>query len=177
MKKHVMIAILVVLGLVAAACDSDDAEVTTPTIDASQLTTTTSTSSGGTADPSTTDSSDAGATSTTAAAADEIESWETISRLATDDGEVLYILIAPGDYDDVSFENFLVGLIEDETIVSGVEIFDDRAALDAALKDEGDRTASELQLIEDHHLVSLESGSQVTFQGPMDEYDGFVIGS
>jgi hypothetical protein len=46
-----------------------------------------------------------------------------------------------------------------------------------ALKAEDDRTADELQAIEDHHLVSLVDGREVAFQGPMSDYDDFVIGS
>ena len=85
--------------------------------------------------------------------------------------------MSPGEYSDVSIENFLGDLLEEETAVSGVEIFDDRAALDAALKPEDERTDEERQLIQQHHLVSLVDGRQVEFRGPLSEYPGFVIGS
>jgi len=58
-----------------------------------------------------------------------------------------------------------------------VEIFDDRAALEAALKPQEERTDEENQLIEQHHLVSLVEGRQVEFRGPLSEYPAFVIGS
>ena len=161
-----------VMALVVVACNSDDADITTTTADASQLTTTTTT---GSSTDSTTDNG--GTTGTTAVPSDAVESFEIISRLSTEDGETLYILIPPGNYSDVSMENFLGNLLEDETAVSGVEIFDDRIALDAALKEEAERTAEELQAIEDHHLVSLHDGTQVQFQGPMDDFGDFIIGS
>ena len=80
-------------------------------------------------------------------------------------------------YTDVSIENFLGDLLEEETAVHGVEIFDDRAALEAALKPQEERTDEENQLIEQHHLVSLVEGRQVEFRGPLSEYPAFVIGS
>lgn len=165
LKSTVLIG---VVALALVACNSDDADLTTTTVDASQLTTAPETSTDSTVDSS---------SATTAVASDSVESFEIISRLSTEEGETLYILVPPGDYSDVSIENFLGDLLEDETAVSGVEVFDDRVALDAALKDEPERTADELQAIADHHLVSLHDGSQVEFQGPMDDFDDFVIGS
>lgn len=159
-------------ALLLAACNSDDADVTVTTIDASLLTTTT-TATTTTGQP---DDTDPGGT-TTQPSSDQIEDYEVISRTASEDGETLYILVAPGDYSDVSIENFLGDLLEAETAVSGVEIFDDRVALDAALKAEEDRSADELQAIEDHHLVSLIDGATVSFQGPLSEYEDFIIGS
>lgn len=170
--KKLRFVLAAALALTLAACNSDEAEITTTTADASQLTTTT-TRAPGTTDSTAPDS----APGTTVAPADAITSHEIISRQSTEEGETLYILVAPGNYSDISIENFLGDLLEDEIAVSGVEVFDDRVALDAALKDEADRTAEELQAIEDHHLVSLSNGNQVTFQGPMSDFPDFVIGS
>ncbi len=163
---------ILVAGAVAvtvAACNSDGAEVTVTTIDAALLTTTTTTT---TTEPDETDAPD-----TTEPPSDVVEDYEVISRTAAEEGETLYILVPPGNYSDVTIENFLGDLLESETAVSGVEVFDDRIALDAALKEEEDRTADELQALEDHHLVSLVGGVQVMFRGPMAEYDDFIIGS
>lgn len=170
MKTLRMILLTAVIAL-AVACNGDDAEVTVTTLDASLLTTTTTTAT----DTTASDTTDA--TNTTAEASDTVESWEVISRTAAEEGETIYILIPPGNYSDISMENFLGDLLESETAVSGVEIFDDRGALDAALKPEDERTADELQAIEDHHLVSLVDGRSVSFRGPMSEYEDFVIGS
>lgn len=173
MKKLRIMLLAIAVAMALAACDSDEPEITTTTADASQLTTTTSRPGNG----STPTTSEDGAPSTTVAPAASIDSHEIISRQSTEEGETLYILIPPGDYTDVSIENFLGNLLEDEIAVSGVELFDDRVALDAALKDEADRTADELQAIDDHHLVSLRNGVEVSFQGPMSEFDDFIIGS
>lgn len=169
MKKPTVIVLSAFTALALSACNSEAAQITT-TLDASLLTTTTTTTAE--PDPDTTgpDTPD-----TTEAPADPVDSFEVISRTSDDEGETLYILVPPGEYTDVSMENFLGDLLEDETAVSGVEVFDDRTALDAALKDE--RSDEENQMIEDHHLVSLVNGRQVEFQGPMSNYDGFVIGS
>ncbi|HSJ35045.1 MAG TPA: hypothetical protein VLB85_08320 [Acidimicrobiia bacterium] len=174
MNKVTRIALAGFVALALAACSDDEAQITTTTLDASLLTTTTTIGDDGNGEeqPPSTDTSD-----TTAQPSDEVESFEVISRQSTEDGETLYILIPPGNYSDVSIENFLGDLLEDETAVSGVEVFDDRAALDASLKAEDERTAEEMQTIEDHHLVSLVDGRQVAFQGPLSDYEDFVIGS
>lgn len=178
MRRITQIGLAAVVAMALAACDSEDASITTTTADASQLTTTTTVSEG---TDSTTEGADttSGDTSpdTTVDMGDPIESYEVISRESAESGETLYILVEPGDYSSVSFENFLGDLIESDTAVSGVEIFDDRTALDAALKAEDQRTAEELQAVEDHHLVSLTNGRQVSFQGPLTEFEDFVIGS
>lgn len=170
MMRRSAIALSVVVAFAVAACDSEDAQITTTTVDAALLTTTTTSAT--TSPSETTDTPD-----TTEAPADQVESYEVISRVSTEEGETLYILVPPGDYSDVTIENFLGNLLEDETAVSGAEIFDDRAALDAALKEEGERTEDEGELIEQHHLVSLHQGRQVNFQGPLSDYEDFVIGS
>ncbi|MGA7271536.1 MAG: hypothetical protein WB239_10735 [Acidimicrobiia bacterium] len=171
MKKLTTIIAGSLLVLVLGGCNSNDAVVTTTTIDASQLTTTT-TRPGQTE----TTGSDS-ANETTVPAGEPIDSYDVISRQSTEQGETLYILVPTGDYTDVSIENFLGDLLENDPGVSSVEVFDDRAALDAALKPEADRTADELQAIADHHLVSLHDGSQVEFQGPMSDFGDFVMGS
>lgn len=173
MKKSTILATVVVLGVLASACNSDDAVITTTTADASQLTTTTTAPASDTTTPP--DTSDT--TGTTVQPGDPVDTYDIISRQSSEDGETLYILVPPGDYTDISIENFLGTLLEEDPAVFGAEVFDDREAIDAALKAESERTADELQAIEDHHLVSLRSGTQVEFQGPMSDFDDFVIGS
>lgn len=167
--KHRTIALSALLAVSIAACNTEQAELTTTSLDAALLTTTTQEVTETTEAPE--------STNTTEEASDQIESFEIISRTSDESGETLYILVPPGDYSDVSMENFLGDLLEDETAVAGVEIFDHRAALDGALKDEADQTADDLQAIEDHHLVSLTDGREVDFQGPMSDYQDFVVGS
>lgn len=169
MNTATRIAVAGVVAILLTSCNSDSAEITTTTLDASLLTTTTTSTT--TTTPGSED------TTTTSEPSDEVSSWEVISRTSDESGETLYILVAPGNYSDISIENFLGDLLESETAVSGVEVFDDRAALDAALKPEEEQTASDLQAIEDHHLVTLVGGREVQFQGPMSDYDDFVIGS
>lgn len=169
MMRRTAIALSAVVALSVAACNSDEAQITTTTIDAALLTTTTASTT-----PPETEATD---TTETTQPSEPVESWEVISRQSTDEGETLYILVEPGEYTDVSIENFLGDLLEEDTAVSGVEVFDDRAALDAALKPEGERTEQERQLIQQHHLVSLASGRQVNFRGPLSDYEDFILGS
>lgn len=173
MNKLTIATLAAAVALALAACNEDAADVTTTTIDASQLTTTTTS----VADTPPETDPENGTTETTPPVGDTIESYEIISRQSTDEGETLFILIEPGEYTDVSFEGFLVRLLESEPSLVGAEVFDDRVALDASLKVEDDRTADELQALADHHLVSLVGGREVRFQGPLTEFDDFVIGS
>lgn len=176
MRNLSRLTVAAVLGLAIAACSGDEAQITTTTLDAASLTTTTTSASTG-ENGGTTGDTAADGQSTTSTTAAQVQSWEIITRTSSEEGETLYILVSPGEYSDVSIENFLGDLLEEETAVSGVEIFDDRAALDAALKPEDERTDEERQLIQQHHLVSLVDGRQVEFRGPLSEYPGFVIGS
>lgn len=172
MKHFSRLAVAILMALSIAACNGEEAQITTTTLDAALLTTTTTSASDAVQSSDTT-----GAEDVTTTTAQQVQSWEIITRTSSDEGETLYILVTPGEYSDVSIENFLGDLLEEETAVSGVEIFDDRAALDAALKAEDERTDEENQLIEEHHLASLVDGRQVEFQGPLSDYPGFVIGS
>lgn len=156
------------LLLLIAACNSQEAEITTTTIDASLLTTTTTT---------TTTSIPDDQPPPTGEPVDQVTGYEVISRLSTDTGETLYLLVPPGNYTDVSIENFIGTLLQADPVVSGLEIFDDRGAIDAALKPEEERTDEERALLAAHHLVTVIERRQVLFRGPLSGYDDFVIGS
>ena len=92
-------------------------------------------------------------------------------------GEILYILIPVGGYTDVDLENFVHSMIESDEEFAGLEIFDDPDALEAALKVESERTEADVQLLADHHLVSLIDRSVIRFQGPFSHVGEQVIGS
>ena len=162
--RRIWLPALVVL---IAACNSPEAEITTTTIDASQLTTTTTTTT--TTVPQ--------QPPPTGEPIDQVTEYEVVSRLSTDAGETLYLVVPPGNYTDVSMENFIGTMLLADPVVSGLEVFDDRAAVDAALKPAGERTDEEEALLAAHHLVSVIERRQVIFRGPLDGYEDFVIGS
>lgn len=170
MKRNRVLGIAplaVALLLVVAACNnSEEAELTT-----------TSTLIGQTTAPGPDSSSTTSDGSSTTLVGQPVTSSEIVSRQSTDDGETLFILIPIGAYTDVDLENFVGDLIEGDEDIESAEIFDDPAALQAYLLDEDERTAADLVLIDEHHLVSLVDRNVIRFQGPFAEFGEYTIGS
>lgn len=170
MKRNRVLGIAplaVALLVVVAACNnSEEAELTT-----------TSTLIGQTTAPGSDSSSTTADGSSTTLAGQPVTDSEIVSRQSTDDGETLYILIPVGAYTDVDLENFVGDLIESDDNIESAEIFDDPAALQAYLLNESERTAADLVLIDEHHLVSLVDRNVIRFQGPFAEYGEYTIGS
>lgn len=159
---------LLVLAVLAAACNGDDTALTT--------TSSLITDPGEEGSPTTTVTTLGDETSTTLVG-ESVGNYEIVAREPGSDGEIVYIVIGPGAYTDVDLENFLGDLYERGIATYGAEIFDDAAAADAFLKAEEDRTAEEVALIEQHHFVSLVGGTIIRFQGPFAESGEFVLGS
>ena len=159
---------LLALAVVVAACDGEEASLTT--------TSSLVTDPGEEGSPTTT-AAPAGDETSTTLVGESVGKFEIVAREPVTDGEVVYIVIGPGAYTDVDLENFLRDLYDRGIATSGAEIFDDAAAADAYLKAEEDRTAEEVALIEQHHFASLVGGSIIRFQGPFTESGEFVLGS
>lgn len=171
MKRNQMFKFLILtslVGLVLTACDSEgEVELTTSS---SIITSTTP------PDVEATDDGNEGGTTTTLAG-QAVSSHEIVLRESTDDGEILYVLISPGDYTDIDLENFVGNLVENDEDVSSMEVFDDADALDAYLLDDSEQTAADLVLINEHHLVTLVDRNRIIFRGPYEEMGEIVIGS
>lgn len=172
MKRHRIFglgALAVALLLAATACDnSGEADLTTTS------TIVGSTTAPGDGTSSTTRPDDGSSTTLTG---QPVTSSEIILRESTDEGETLYILIPPGAYTDVDLENFIGDLVESDETVENAEVFDDADALQAFLLEADQQTATDLVLIDEHHLVSLIDRSRIRFQGPFAEFGEYSIGS
>ncbi|MEX1038071.1 MAG: hypothetical protein WDZ96_04345 [Acidimicrobiia bacterium] len=173
MKPFKMLKILALasaVSLVVAACDSGEVEP--------ELTTTSSIVGQTTApDPDVTTTLGGDEMTTTTLVGQAVDSYDVILRESTDDGETLYIVVPPGDYTAIDLENFVGDLIDGDDDLESVEVFDAEEALDAFLKDESEQTASDLALIDTHHLVSLIDGRTIRFQGPYADEGEYAIGS
>ncbi len=165
-------AILGLLVLVVAACDSGE---TTDLSTTSSLIS--SATTGGDASPTTSTPVDGGETTSTSLVGQSVEGFEVVARVSEPAGETLFIVVPPGAYTDVDMENFVVGLVDSGTVTYGAEVFDDPGAVDAYRKPEAERTEGETQLIEEHHLASVQNGTTVVFRGPFAESGEMVIGS
>ena len=171
------LTIAAVLVLTLAACDSSEADLSTT----SSLLggTNAGGSDNGVDGATTTTASDAGGDDgpTTTLRGSNVDSYEVIAREPATGGEILYIVIPQADYTDVDMENFVGDLIESETVTWGAEIFDDSNAVDAYRVDEADRTDEQVELLSQHHFVTVQNGDTLIFRGPFETSGTMVIGS
>ncbi len=171
MKSRSLLTLLVVLGVVIAACDSGETELSTTTsvvsgtTEAPEPDATTTTTGGGDSETPTT------------LVGETVAGHEVVSRIPTDNGEILHIVIPVGAYTDVDLVNFLGDLKEADPELWGVEVFGDPAAPEAFDLPEGERTEEQRQLLDDQHFVTLTNGDLVIFRGPFSEFGEFILGS
>lgn len=136
-----------------------------------QLTTSTSTTTSTTTNTTTT-------TTTVQPEAEPVTTYDVVVRTSTEKGEILWVVIPPGDYNEISLEGLIATVIDDAGVpVWEIHVFDDPAALEAARVEEGQRTEEEQRLVDEHYLVSLVQGNVVRFQGPFASSGEFVFGS
>lgn len=165
-------AVLLVSALVLAACDqADEPELTTTTTTTAVETTTT------TAAETTDTGGEAEGTTTTTTVGQPVEDYDVVVHSFRDEGEVLWVVIDPGDYTAIDLEGFVARVRDEVEGLWELHVFDDPAALEAARVEPDLRTEEERELIGDHHLVSLEEGSVISFRGPYEEAGEYVLGS
>lgn len=169
MKSRTLILALVAFAMLVAACDGEQAE----------LSTTSSVITGTTETPGqvTTTTLEQDTTTTTILRGETVASYEITVRISTDNGEIFYVVIPPGAYTDVDLENFVGDLMEANPGLWGAEVFDDEAAVQAFVIPEDQRTEEQQDLLDENHFVSLIGGDTMKFQGPFAEFGEFVIGS
>lgn len=162
------IAALFLVGVVAlAACNqADEPELTTTTTTVPRSTTTTAATTTSSADET-----------TTTLVGQPVEDYDVVVRSSTDDGEVLWVVIPPGDYTDVDLEGFVARLRDETDGLWELSVFDDPAALEAARVEADLRTDEEQTLVDEHRLVTLREGSIVSFGGPYEDAGEYVLGS
>ena len=170
MRSRPLIAILVAAATLLPACNSDEVALSTTSTLIGPATT------GGVDVSSTTSTSAPDGTSTTLRS-ETVSSYEIVVRIAHDNGDILYVVIPPGAYTDIDLENFIQDLRESNPGLWGVEVFDDPEAALAFQVAEEDRTESDQELLDGHHLVSLVNGDTLRFQGPLSDFGEYVLAS
>ena len=177
-------AAAVLFSMLASACGGDAPELVTttsrvvttasPTTTAPPISTTTA--------PATTVADPNGATTEPSeeeavVGGPEDIMYSVVRQEATRDGSRLFVAISPGDYTEVDLENLVVSVYEERDDLYELHVFDNREAVGALIKAEGERTSEEAELLARHHLVSLLEGDTIRFQGPFADLEGFRIGS
>ena len=169
-----LIAALLLLTIAASACtdEAEDTELTITTTTSTTVATTTTSSP-----PTETTTTVGGDTTTTSPTGMAIEGYDIAVRSSTQEGEVLHVTIEPGDYTDIDLENFVLATLDEREGLAELHVYDDRAAVDAALVAEEERTDEQSALVESHYLVSLADGNVITFHGPFADIGSIRIGS
>lgn len=171
MKSRLLVGI-VLLALLAVACDSGDAELTP----GSTLIT------GGSPGSSTTVTTAPEAGSTTLSPpttliGQPVGNYEVVRSINHDDGITQHIVVPEGAYTDVDLENFIIDLLESIPQLHGAEVFDSAAAAEAFIVPAESRTDEQNALLERHHFVTLVGRESIEFNGPFSEFPGGAIGS
>jgi hypothetical protein len=177
-SARLLVALFAAVVMVAA-CSPEEAELTTTTTTTSAETTTTESAD----DSTTTTVEDEGEDDENGgengdAPTPAISDYEIVVRGSATGGETLWILIEPGDYTDIDLENLIRELVdESDATLAGINVFDDRDALEAGRVAPDARTDEEQELVDDHYLVSLVDGAIIRFQGPYEEFGETAVGS
>lgn len=172
-----LIALFAAMVMVAA-CSPEEAELTTTTTTTTLAESTTTEP----ADDSTTTTGDEDGEDDDGDDEDgdapAISDYEVVVRGSATGGETLWILIEPGDYTDVDLENLIRELVDESDVtLAGINVFDDRDALEAGTVAADARTDEEQELVDDHFLVSLVDGAIIRFEGPYEEFGETAVGS
>lgn len=169
------LAFVFALGLLVAACDGGEAELSTTSSSLATGTTetpadaTTTTAGGG---------SDEDSSPSTTLRGQTVDSYEITARIASDNGEILYIVVPDSDaYTDVDMENFIGDLLEADPDLWGAEVFKSEEGPEAFRVAEDQRTDEQNQVLAEDHLVSLVGGDTIKFQGPLSDAGEMIIGS
>lgn len=171
MKPRSSSAVLLVLALLLAACDSGEAELSTTS---SLVTGTTETPA---EEATTTTGAGDGVVTETTLRGETVTSYEVTARISTDNGEILHIVIPEGAYTDVDLENFVGDLLDQNSDLWGAEVFDSEDGPAAFATPEDQRTAEQQQTLDEHHFVSLIGGDTIKYRGPFSEFGEMLIGS
>lgn len=172
------VMMIVVLAAAAIACsqDSENAELTVTTTTSTTVSTSTTTAVARTSTTEAAEDVTDDSTGRSGLVGMAIDGYDVVARSSTPEGEVLHVVVDPGNYTDVDLENFVVVTLE-ERDVAELHVYDDRAAVDAALTDADSRTEDQRATLDAHYLVSFTDGNVITFQGPFADAGAVRIGS
>lgn len=167
---------LIVLGLVATACNrgGDETTTTTSTTLAGGPATTTTTAP--IEDPETDDAADSGDDDEVAAPT-ELPGYTIVRREGAEGGDRLVILLDEFQYTDRVLEELVFEITEVYAPVLEAYLIDDVAAADSVLLDPDTLSEEERSVIDDHLFVALTEGTLVTFRGPFADLGEFRLGS
>lgn len=105
---------------------------------------------------------------------DDAVGFQEVTRQAGESGDVVFVLISPGEHPQDTYEDLVRGLLAADQSLWGIEVFDNEEALEAALSPL--LSADEAALLTEHHLVSVIGREVIRFAGPLSEWGEHPIG-
>ena len=184
MRRTALVAGLLAVALIAAACDRGEDTPGTTTLPGA----TSSAASVAAADPASEPASSGTSEASADAAAgtsddpdedsgttvDGMPSYEVVERVESDDGDELVVVVEPGTYTNVELQNLVFDIVDRFQPLTAVVVDDPDAA---ALVLAEDRSDEDQTFLDEHTFLELVDGVDVTFRGPYSDLAGLVIGS
>ena len=169
---------MLLVALVAAACNGDDGGETTTSLGAI---TTTSLAPLGSSTTTAAPTSTTEPETTTTTIADSVISepeWTIAERVEGDDGATIVILLDPESYErltDIDIQNVIEDAIEMFPPIYEAHVVDSEEAADIVLSDVID--TPDQAILDDHYLARLEEGFRIVFVGPFAEFGQIILTS
>ena len=172
-RQALLIGLAVVL---VTACSGDDESESTTTTSAAPITTLASSDASGTASGQATTTS----TTTTTVIQPELSfpEYSIISREASDDGDVVVVLLDRESYEslsDLDVRNVIDDLVEQFAPVYEAYIVETQAAADALFVEEP--TEEQQAALDNGYVAKLEEGFRIVYAGPLEDSGVAILGS
>ncbi len=166
------IALLVVAGLILAACTSSATTETTTSSSQTPLTTLG-------ADATTTTLPPRSTTSTSPAGQITPPRYQIVERIEGEEGgDTVVVLLDPSSYDsltDLDLFDIIAEVVELFPPISVIHVIDDPAAANTVVNP--DASDAEIETIQGNYLARLDNGVTITFLGPFASSGTAVLGS
>ena len=175
-KQAIVVGLTVVL---VASCSGDDvAEETSSTLASGPTLTTILTADDGT-EVATADTSTTTTTTTTTEAPElSFPEYRIVSREATDNGDVVVVLLDKSTYEslsDIDVHNVMSDLVEQFAPVFEAHIVESQAAADALFVE--NPTEEQQTALDNAYIARLEEGFRIVYVGPLAASGVAILGS
>lgn len=165
--------------LIAACSGDDEADDSTTTVTGDSGTITTLSTGGGDTESTAADTATTTTTTTTTEAPElTFPEYQIISREASDDGDIVVVLLDPTTYEslsDIDIHNVMSDLVEQFSPVFEAHIVETQAAADALFVEnpsEDQQTA-----LANDYIARLEEGFRIVYVGRFEESGVAILGS
>ena len=117
-------------------------------------------------------------TSTSAAPELSFPQYSIVSREASDDGDVVVVLLDPTSYEslsDIDILNVMSDLVEQFAPIYEAHIVESQAAADALFVEEP--TEAQRTSLDNDYIARLEEGFRIVYVGPLEDSGVAILGS